>query len=193
MQMKDTSSGTQRSQALVRATPVCCDAATDFYALTVPIENIKEIRSGPDGRYYREQFQLSSEYEDRWLTIIYIVDGRYKTLHVVAPSVDIFRELDKTLRDLFAVRQELMSGLGHVEERQKVWERRYWAGADEEKDHKLSFAEVERMCKRLNLNYAQADLRSRFDVSDVTLFFISYLICVTTGGRLAKAGISRFR
>lgn len=133
--------------------------------VTVPIENIKEIRSGPDARYYREQFQLSSDYEERWITIVYIVDGRYKTLHVVAPTKEIFREWDKTLRDLYAVRQELMSGLGHVEQRQAVWERRYWKGADEGGDEKLSFEEVEKMCKRLNINFSQVDLKSRFDVS----------------------------
>lgn len=131
----------------------------------VPIENIKEIRSGADARYYREQFQLSAEYEERWLTIIYIVDGRYKTLHVVAATKDIFREWDQTLRDLYAVRQELMSGLGHVEKRQEVWEKRYWSGADEGGDQKLYFEEVERMCKRLNINFSQVDLKSRFNVS----------------------------
>ncbi|KAL5514659.1 hypothetical protein ACEPAG_1975 [Sanghuangporus baumii] len=132
----------------------------------IPIENIKEIRSGADARYYREQFQLSQEYEARWLTLVYIADGRYKTLHAVAPSPDVYHLWDRTLRALFAVRQELMSGLGHIETRQTVWEKRYWRGADEQRDDRLVFEEVEKMCRRLNLNFPREDLMRRFEEAD---------------------------
>ncbi|KAL5497818.1 hypothetical protein ACEPAH_2749 [Sanghuangporus vaninii] len=132
----------------------------------IPIENIKEIRSGADARYYREQFQLSQEYEARWLTLVYIADGRYKTLHAVAPSPDAFHLWDRTLRALYAVRQELMSGLGHIETRQTVWEKRYWRGADEQRDDRLIFEEVEKMCRRLNLNFSREDLMRRFEEAD---------------------------
>ncbi|OCB89387.1 PLC-like phosphodiesterase [Sanghuangporus baumii] len=132
----------------------------------IPIENIKEIRSGADARYYREQFQLSQEYEARWLTLVYIADGRYKTLHAVAPSPDVFHLWDRTLRALHAVRQELMSGLGHIETRQTVWEKRYWRGADEQRDDRLIFEEVEKMCRRLNLNFSRGDLMRRFEEAD---------------------------
>ncbi|TDL27827.1 PLC-like phosphodiesterase [Rickenella mellea] len=133
----------------------------------IAIENIKELRSGADARYYREQFQLSSEYESRWITIIYILDGSYKTLHLIATSTDVFRMWDSTLRALFAVRQQLMSGLGHGEQRQAVWEKRYWKGADEGGDEKLTFAEVECMCKRLNVNFSAEEMKSRFEEADV--------------------------
>ncbi|KAH8112886.1 PLC-like phosphodiesterase [Phellopilus nigrolimitatus] len=135
----------------------------------IPIENIKEIRSGADARYYREQFQLSADYEARWLTIVYIADGRYKTLHAVAATADAFVLWDRTLRDLHAVRQELMSGLGHVEKRQTVWERRYWRGADEQRDDRLSFEEVETMCRRLNISFSKEDLMRRFQEADSSL------------------------
>ncbi|KAL5478488.1 hypothetical protein ACEPAI_2672 [Sanghuangporus weigelae] len=132
----------------------------------IPIENIKEIRSGADARYYREQFQLSQEYEARWLTLVYIADGRYKTLHAVAPSPDVYHLWDRTLRALHTVRQELMSGLGHIETRQTVWEKRYWRGADEQRDDRLVFEEVEKMCRRLNLNFSREDLMRRFEEAD---------------------------
>lgn len=73
---------------------------------------------------------------------------------------------DRTLRDLYAVRQVLMSGLGHVEKRQAVWERRYWRTADEQRDDKLMFEEVEKMCKRLNIGFSQDDLLRRFKEAD---------------------------
>lgn len=134
-------------------------------ALSVPIENIKEIRSGSDTRYYREQFQLAPEYEDRWITIVYIMDGNYKTLHLIAATKEVFRMWDTTLRKLHAIRQELMSGLGNIEMRQTIWEKQYWKGKDEEQDQKLAFDDVEKLCKRLNINSSSGDLLRIFKVS----------------------------
>jgi len=134
------------------------------WASVVPIENIKELRSGADARYYREQFHLSQEFESRWLTIIYVLDGQYKTLHVVAPSRDDFQMWDITLRKLYAVRQELMSGPGNIDLREAVWEKQYWTGADDGADQRLYFEDVEKLCKRLNINPSQEDLLRRFQV-----------------------------
>ena len=71
---------------------------------------------------------------------------------------------DKTLRELHAVRQELMQGLGNGEIRQALWEKQYWKGADEEKDQKLSFDEVEKLCRRLNIKSNYDDLLRLFEV-----------------------------
>ena len=139
------------------------DALTRF-VVAVPIETIKELRSGVDARYYREQFQLAQEYEDKWLTIIYVMDGGYKTLHLIAATKDIFQMWDVTLRKLYEIRQQLMSGLGNAEMRQAVWEKQFWKGADEEADQKLDFDDVERMCRRLNINPSRDDLLRRFKV-----------------------------
>lgn len=135
----------------------------------VPIENIKELRSASDARYYREQFQLAQEYEDRWLTIIYITDGNYKTLHLIASTKEVFQMWDITLRKLYAIRQELMSGLGNVEMRQAVWEKQYWKGADDGKDQKLDFEETERLCKRLNVNSSTDVLLRLFKVRNASM------------------------
>ena len=43
----------------------------------VPIEVIKELRSGKEARYYRLQFSDPEEAESRWITIIYILQGNY--------------------------------------------------------------------------------------------------------------------
>ncbi|KAF8625857.1 hypothetical protein AX17_006753 [Amanita inopinata Kibby_2008] len=133
----------------------------------IPIENIKEMRSGLDARYYREQFQLSQVYEDMWLTIIYIRDGNYKTLHLIAPSVQVFRMWDTTLRKLYAIRQELMSGLGNYEMRQAIWEKQYWKGSDLEDNEKLRFEQVEKLCKRMNIHSSSESLMRLFQQADV--------------------------
>lgn len=57
-----------------------------------------------------------------------------------------------------------MTGLGNVDVRQTVWERQYWKGADEEGDQVLDFDDVERLCKRLNVNMPPEALRKLFKV-----------------------------
>lgn len=163
--MKDKYCGNQRNPEsvcsqvfLYESIPIC------WIQFVVPIEAIKEIRSGSDARYYREQFRLAQEYEDRWLTIVYILDGNYKTLHVISPTKDVFRMWDVTLRKLYAIRQTLMSGLGNFEMRQAIWEKQYWKGADQRPDQKLDFDEVEKMCRRLNINSSTESLLRLFKV-----------------------------
>ena len=132
----------------------------------MPIEHIKEIRTGPEITYYREQFRLAADYEPRWITLVYVRDGKYKILHMVALTDDGFRMWDTTLRKLFSLRQELMSGLGDAnpEVRQRVWEKFYWKGADKGSDTKLDFEEVEKMCRRLNISTPQSVLLNSFMV-----------------------------
>ncbi|EIW52002.1 1-phosphatidylinositol-4,5-bisphosphate phosphodiesterase 1 [Trametes versicolor FP-101664 SS1] len=132
----------------------------------IPIENIKELREGADARYYREQFQLAQEYEDRWLTIVYVLDGGYKTLHLISATRDIFQLWDVTLRRLYSIRQQLMSGLVSADMRQAVWEKQFWKGADDEQDQRLDFDDVERLCRRLNINPSREDLQRRFKQAD---------------------------
>ncbi|KAF9558973.1 1-phosphatidylinositol-4,5-bisphosphate phosphodiesterase 1 [Agrocybe pediades] len=132
----------------------------------VPIETIKELRIGANARYYREQFKLPEELEDRWITIIYIIDGTYKTLHFVAQTRDVFQLWSIALQKLYAIRQGLMNGLGNVDMRQTIWERQYWKGADEEGDQVLDFDDVERLCKRLNVSLPTPELKRLFNDLD---------------------------
>ena len=137
---------------------------------TVPIESITEIRSGSDARYDRLQFKLPDDTEARWITVIYILEGTYKTLHLIAETRDVVAMWDAALRKLVAVRHGLMSGLGHAEIRRAVWERQYWKSADREGDHKLKFSEVEILCKRLNVCLDAKELRRMFNVSKHSCF-----------------------
>ncbi|KAF8581199.1 PLC-like phosphodiesterase [Ramaria rubella] len=131
------------------------------------IESIKEIRAGPDARNYREQFKIASDTEQRWMTIIYMADGKYKTLHVVALSADVFHMWLVTLRHLYTLRQELMSGVGNLERRQQAWERLYWKSADDHGDAKLAWPEVKKLCLRLNVRAGDEDLKRRFQEADI--------------------------
>jgi phosphatidylinositol phospholipase C delta len=74
----------------------------------VPIENIEKLQSASEARHYREYFQISQVCENRWLTIIYNVNGHRRDWHAIAPSVDIFQMWDSTLHKLYnAVSQSL--------------------------------------------------------------------------------------
>ncbi|KZS96863.1 PLC-like phosphodiesterase [Sistotremastrum niveocremeum HHB9708] len=130
------------------------------------VENIKEIRAGPDARNYREQFKIGSDAEGRWLTLVYTVEGKYKTLHVVALTKDVMDMWLSTLTQLYDVRQELMNGLGNPETRELIWEKSYWRHADNDVDQKINFSDVERMCKLLNIRSPRDDLLARFKAAD---------------------------
>ena len=93
-----------------------------------------------------------------------MLDGSYKTLHLISATRDVFQMWETTIRRLYSMRQQLMNGLGHTAMRQAIWERQFWKGADEERDQKLEFEDVERMCRRLNINPSRDDLIRRFTV-----------------------------
>ncbi|KAF6758093.1 1-phosphatidylinositol-4,5-bisphosphate phosphodiesterase 1 [Ephemerocybe angulata] len=132
----------------------------------VPIEVIKELRSGKDARYYRAQYKLPEDAEARWITIIYILQGAYKTLHILADTQEAFAEWNTTLKKLYAVRQGLTAGVGNTEIRQAIWERQYWKGADEEGDQQLDFDDIERLCKRLHANLKTSEIQAFFKQAD---------------------------
>jgi len=98
------------------------------------------------------------------MTIIYIVDGSYKMLHMVADTRDVLKQWQASLRKLYAIRQGLMVGLGQFDLRQTIWERQYWKGAGKD-GNQLVFAEVLGLCKRLNVNLSCAELQKLFHVS----------------------------
>lgn len=94
-----------------------------------------------------------------------MLDGQYKTLHLIASSSDSFQLWDITLRKLYAIRQELMTGPGNEEIRQAVWIKQCWKSTGEQNDQRLSFEQVEKLCRRLNVNSSQEDLVRLFKVS----------------------------
>ena len=134
------------------------------YSWLVPIETIKEIRTGQSTEYDRQRFRKPEEWLYRWMTIIYIVDGSYKMLHMVADTRDVLKQWQASLRKLYAIRQGLMVGLGQFDLRQTIWERQYWKGAGKD-GNQLVFAEVLGLCKRLNVKLSCAELQKLFHVS----------------------------
>ncbi|KAK7056256.1 hypothetical protein VNI00_002808 [Paramarasmius palmivorus] len=133
----------------------------------VPIEAIKELRFGSDAGYYRAQFDFPPEAENRWITVVFILEGNYKTMHIVAPTVEAFSLWKTALEKLYKIRQGLMIGLQNNDLRDAVWEKQYWKGADRNNDQKLDFGDVQNLCIRLSLNFSQHELEALFKEADV--------------------------
>ncbi|KAJ7460554.1 1-phosphatidylinositol-4,5-bisphosphate phosphodiesterase 1 [Mycena latifolia] len=134
----------------------------------VPIESIKEIRTGPDAQYYCAQLGFSGDSIDRWITIVYVLNSTYKTLHILAPTQDVFHLWESTIRKLYAIRLGLMQSLENTDLRQTVWERQYWKSADKGGDQALSLDEIQSMCLRLSVNFSKGELERLFKEADAT-------------------------
>jgi len=96
-------------------------------------------------------------------------------LHLIAGTKDEFKLWDKTIRELHAIRQELMHGLGNIELRETLWEKQYWNGAEGGKEQKLAFDEVEKLCRGLNINSSREDLHRLFSVRNFSTTMVMYL------------------
>ncbi|KAF8652863.1 hypothetical protein AX16_004112 [Volvariella volvacea WC 439] len=133
----------------------------------VPIETIKEIRIAHNAHYHRIELGFPKDAEERWITLIYILEGTYKTLHMIADTKDVFELWKTTILKLHSIREGLKTGIGKVATRQAVWERQYWKGADKDGDQKLDYVNVESLCKRLNINMKREELQRLFSEADI--------------------------
>ncbi|KAF8688609.1 Phospholipase C, catalytic domain (part), partial [Rhizoctonia solani] len=129
----------------------------------IQIENIKEIRTGQEARYYREQFKIPADREDRWMTIVYTSANKNKMLHTIAFSEDTMRLWSTTLDSLRELRQNIMSGIVSPA---GFWEKHYWSGADISTDGKLEIEEVERLCRRLGIGCERSEVKEWFKNAD---------------------------
>ena len=155
---KSSSGGMRTSKSYVQSN----SPRTDF--CKVPIEAIKELRTDSDTEYYRLLFKQPDDLETRWITIVYVQQGTYKTLHIIADSHDICQLWKGALLKLLAIRQGLMSGQLNFAARQNVWERQYFKSADKEGDQVLDFDDVKRLCRRLNVHLTSQELEKLFKV-----------------------------
>lgn len=151
----------------------------------VSIDAIKEIRTGEDTRSYRVQLKIAADAESRWITIIYLTDLKYKTLNLVAPSIDVYHMWIDTVRKLWNLRQELANmsegktngdAARDVLRKEKVWERLYWKTANEAGGGRLEWREVKKLCLRLNIHAPEVDLLRKFKVVHIYLFGVGRVL-----------------
>ena len=135
------------------------------------VDDVKEIRVGADARNYREEFSISSDLEHLWFTIIYTEqeeNGKLKALHLIAPDKESFTLWTSTLEKVLKYRTEFMSGLAVQGDKfvSEHWKNEFASKASE-KERRLSFDRVERLCRRLHVNCSRRFLRQIFNEADV--------------------------
>ncbi|KAK9383500.1 PLC-like phosphodiesterase [Kockiozyma suomiensis] len=132
----------------------------------IAIDSIKEIRVADDARNYREEFKISAEHENLWITILYTTDKKLKGLHLIALSKDSFDQFVRTLRRLLKYRQDMMSSLSIPGEQ---FVNVHWPAfiTKEEGEERLSFEGVEKLARRLHVNCSKTYLRQKFTEADV--------------------------
>jgi len=140
--------------------------------MIVYIDNIKALHSAAEARHYREQFQLSAVHEATWITIIYTAGSKLKALHLIASTVAEHDSWLKTLKNLRRYRKEVTGSLAFLMSPERKLNpeksvraiRRHWREAGGKELSEVSFAEVERLCWRLNVHLSSKYLRAKFDV-----------------------------
>ncbi|KAF9983263.1 Phospholipase C [Mortierella antarctica] len=132
----------------------------------INVEQIKELRKGKAARMYREQLRVQPEHEERWLTIIYSAMGKYKALHLVAPTKDTYQDWIMAVERMWSVKREVAEGLPQLQRKTNQWLKEHWMDADKNVDSKLGYEEVVRLCHRLNINFSRKEIRLRFDQAD---------------------------
>ncbi len=143
------------------------------------VDDIQQIRLQGDARNYREEFQVSAEYEPRWFTIIYADPARakgspVKSIHLIAPDQHMFEVWTSTLNDISRYRHELMTGLVGSGQDDKTlqghWNRemaKLFNGAPHAEDEEhLDFPGIESLCRSLHINCSKNVLRAQFDKAD---------------------------
>lgn len=160
------------------------DAAKVYWDASNPakrfyIDDIKEIRVGPDARNYRVEHQVPEDVESQWFTII-IADserskGRsVKMLHLIAPSEHILEQWTTTLEHVSRYRIGLMAGLAGTGQSEAVlkahWQREmsrlFPNGPRPGETESLDFGAVETVCRSLHINCSRNMLLAQFSKAD---------------------------
>lgn len=134
------------------------------------IDDIKATLYRKDASNYREELHISKEFENQWLTIIYFdrKKKKLKTIHVITDTVHDLKKIISVLSNLRKLRNSLAKNylldLNDIDETQ----RNLFIGIFQEQNEKqvrrfLSFDDVLKYSKRLNINLNPAYLRTVFD------------------------------
>ncbi|KAG2734062.1 hypothetical protein G9P44_003587 [Scheffersomyces stipitis] len=134
------------------------------------LDNIKTIAFQRDGSNYREELHISKEFEDQWITIVYFNEkkGKMKSLHLLADTEHDFKRISNSIKNLRSLRHDLARELFvDFKESDKSEKDKIVKGMIEESDKSvrefLSFEDILKYSKRLNININRGYLRSIFD------------------------------
>jgi phosphatidylinositol phospholipase C delta len=134
------------------------------------IDEIREIRSGPEAKHYREECGQSEQLAPLWFTIVYTdttrSKGKIRLMHLAAPDLAIFDLWTHTLDSVSRNRIDMMAGLmGFADKSAKlVWQRAMKKRGDAEES--LDFPRTAELCRSLHINCTENTLRAYFSKAD---------------------------
>ncbi|AQZ18479.1 PLC1 (YPL268W) [Zygosaccharomyces parabailii] len=136
----------------------------------LPLDSIKDVRTGDMARNYREQYGVSSKVENLWITVIYHVSGKLKALHVVTRNKEEFDIFFHCICGLIKSRRELMESMS-VPDNEKFanihWHATVSRRKEDETKDTLTFEDVRRLCDRFHIYCSSNHLRKFFVIADV--------------------------
>lgn len=146
------------------------------------LDDIKSIYMTKDASSYREELNISKEFESKWITIIYynLKKKKLKTIHLITDLIHDFKKFSSVLNNLKLLRdvlsKEFLINLNDLDENQRLAlldgnegsGDGYDVGDDDEDEGKqvrefLSFDDILKYAKRLNININRNRLQSIFD------------------------------
>ncbi|KAF2822084.1 PLC-like phosphodiesterase [Ophiobolus disseminans] len=134
------------------------------------IDDVKEIRAGADAKHYREECNVSEQSAPLWFTIVYAdttrAKGRIKTMHLIAPNIEVFNMWTQTLESVSRNRIDMMAGLLGLTDKSArlVWQRAIKKRGNDEES--LDFPRIVELCRSLHINCTENTLRAYFSKAD---------------------------
>lgn len=136
----------------------------------IDFEAMREIRFGPEAA---AAFRFQDEYAnpDRFLSIIYVEQGAFKQVNLVAPNTTVCSDWATSLQSILAEAEACrrygsvsVGGYKHLEERHLLWLKQKWRSVFKGANPKLTCAEAHALCKRLNIYLKKDAFRQKFQV-----------------------------
>lgn len=139
------------------------------------IDDVREIRSGPEAKHYREEFGYEDA-EPYWFTIVYSdtsrSKGKIKAMHLIAQDAGTIKLWTRTLDTVSRSRIDMMAGLlGFAEKSAKlVWQRemkkRFGGSEHLEGDEVMDLPGIIELCRSLHINCSEETFRNYFGKAD---------------------------
>ncbi|KAL1297173.1 hypothetical protein AAFC00_004746 [Neodothiora populina] len=155
------------------AAKVCWNATNptkQFY-----IDDVRDIRTGPDARSSRQDINGSLEQEGCWMTIVYDAQERskgqsIKTMHLIAPNGYIAKLWTDALNVVSRERIEIMNALSASHDKSERSMRMAWKQAMARRgvnaDQKVDFEDAKWICRKLEINCSLDAMRTHFNQAD---------------------------
>ena len=129
-------------------------------------DDLRSILPQASARHFRDELNISKEFEPQWLSFSYYDDHKHKvkTLHVIADTEHDLKKVYNAMSNLQSLRQELAQKYLDLDEMDST-EREVFVSSDSSRAarHHLSFEDILKYTQRLNINVSERYLRGIFD------------------------------